>query len=788
MADIKFYCPNCSGKLGIDEKAAGLLVDCPLCGKEIQIPRASSPPPAAAPAPARPQPAAAPPSIIPGNRPSPLKVAPLTAPPKMDLSAVTQAIPTPPQLKLPVAPPADRAPVLDTVRTALQARIAQLEEAQKAAEQNTDELKRWAEKAEARARAEEEKAAAALEKVDELEKRLQGAAPLAVRVEQLLKQVAELADQRAATQRELDSQSAAKQLLAQQLAGLESAAQQARAAEAGVRGEAEGLRRQVVELRQAAEAAARQAAARQSEAEAQAQRDVEALRTQVADLQKAAEAAALAANGRQGEVEPLKKQLAELQAAATTASAQAAKQQQESARQAAAWKLEKETLEGALLEARARIEKLSAVERRVADLQARIVAAEAERERLAKAPAPERVQDPEAAGQIIAGLQESVEELKRRLGEADGRQAQGQRDLQRLKEQVAQGQQLVKQADAKANAAREENLKLVLERDQLRKELSDLKARSRDFEIRDKETQSLSDQITRLQAQIAQLRSEESQLTSVIRNVEGKVERTEPPPAAAAPAPALPIVPKARPVSAPAASRRLMILVGAGCFLFGVVAMFLVLRTPEGGAGGVSPEPVVTGDSTGMTHDEDKEAVPLGTPTLVDDVEIVVDKVEQRRVMKTDPLGVQAPSDQPYLVVSLSLQNRLTDRSTFLLHTWEQAKVMDEQQNALRPAFPGRFALDQVEGMQTQGEMAPGEKLKDVLVFELPAPTASSFTLVADPGFWKKTDRGNFIPVSRTTFRVSFSRSEIVVTDEPAPEPAPVAAPSPDADQTTPSS
>jgi len=38
MADIKFLCPECRSKLGVDAKAAGYLVNCPDWGKRIQIP------------------------------------------------------------------------------------------------------------------------------------------------------------------------------------------------------------------------------------------------------------------------------------------------------------------------------------------------------------------------------------------------------------------------------------------------------------------------------------------------------------------------------------------------------------------------------------------------------------------------------------------------------------------------------------------------------------------------------------------------------------------------------
>ena len=40
MADIRFWCPHCGKKLGVDEKGAGLTISCPDCHKSLQIPSA----------------------------------------------------------------------------------------------------------------------------------------------------------------------------------------------------------------------------------------------------------------------------------------------------------------------------------------------------------------------------------------------------------------------------------------------------------------------------------------------------------------------------------------------------------------------------------------------------------------------------------------------------------------------------------------------------------------------------------------------------------------------------
>lgn len=52
MSNIKFDCPECRGGLEVDESAAGRLVNCPQCQKQIRIPSAPPAPPVAIPVPA----------------------------------------------------------------------------------------------------------------------------------------------------------------------------------------------------------------------------------------------------------------------------------------------------------------------------------------------------------------------------------------------------------------------------------------------------------------------------------------------------------------------------------------------------------------------------------------------------------------------------------------------------------------------------------------------------------------------------------------------------------------
>jgi len=44
--DIHFNCPRCGQNLSVEERGAGMLVNCPGCKEEIEIPREAPPDPA----------------------------------------------------------------------------------------------------------------------------------------------------------------------------------------------------------------------------------------------------------------------------------------------------------------------------------------------------------------------------------------------------------------------------------------------------------------------------------------------------------------------------------------------------------------------------------------------------------------------------------------------------------------------------------------------------------------------------------------------------------------------
>jgi uncharacterized Zn finger protein len=43
--DISFHCGSCGQRMVIDERGAGLVIQCPKCGRDVSVPKAVAPKP-----------------------------------------------------------------------------------------------------------------------------------------------------------------------------------------------------------------------------------------------------------------------------------------------------------------------------------------------------------------------------------------------------------------------------------------------------------------------------------------------------------------------------------------------------------------------------------------------------------------------------------------------------------------------------------------------------------------------------------------------------------------------
>jgi hypothetical protein len=192
-----------------------------------------------------------------------------------------------------------------------------------------------------------------------------------------------------------------------------------------------------------------------------------------------------------------------------------------------------------------------------------------------------------------------------------------------------------------------------------------------------------------------------------------------------------------------------LLLLGAG-----VALMFYQRRTDAPVADALLP-------AAGIPRVHALEPVPMGSAVLVDGMSVSLQRVEIRPVQTVDSLGNERLSDEPYLALEMSLENTTSDQTIVLLHTWEQARLTDNLLNTLPPALSSRFSMEQSAETKSAVEVSPGETVSDTIAFPVPDEKAESFTLSADPGFWRKTPDDRYAPISPTAFKITFRREDL---------------------------
>lgn len=111
---MDLICPSCQKRLTIEDRFAGMVVKCPLCGGMLQAPvLVSTPAPAPPPAPIAP---VSPPGRLTGVRPPLPPPAPATQPPPALPAAPPQELPTPAQASAPPSPQTAPLDVVEVVR------------------------------------------------------------------------------------------------------------------------------------------------------------------------------------------------------------------------------------------------------------------------------------------------------------------------------------------------------------------------------------------------------------------------------------------------------------------------------------------------------------------------------------------------------------------------------------------------------------------------------------------------------------------------------------------------
>ncbi|HMP89536.1 MAG TPA: hypothetical protein PJ991_05015 [Kiritimatiellia bacterium] len=146
------------------------------------------------------------------------------------------------------------------------------------------------------------------------------------------------------------------------------------------------------------------------------------------------------------------------------------------------------------------------------------------------------------------------------------------------------------------------------------------------------------------------------------------------------------------------------------------------------------------------------------------DVSIVGYRIEPVSIVSVS--GIISTSDRPYLIVDVQIQNNHEKQDVYIFRTWRDARMADDQGRALTQAFTDMISIGEVEGMANGVDLTPGETTFDMIVFEIPEMNALSFSLSAEPVFWRRAGEESFTPFSVRPVTARFSRDEIKIKSD----------------------
>ena len=152
-----------------------------------------------------------------------------------------------------------------------------------------------------------------------------------------------------------------------------------------------------------------------------------------------------------------------------------------------------------------------------------------------------------------------------------------------------------------------------------------------------------------------------------------------------------------------------------------------------------------------------------GESVVIDEIKITVHGVRFGYIEKKSMFGDSTRrSDQQYLIADITLENTSPGRIIYLQNIWEKTKVTDDFDNIEGAKFSDSIMLESIVGFIGSAKMKPGESSRDMIIFDLPVDAAKQFTIESDPGFWKSTGEDRVRQLSDSSFKVRFTRDQIV--------------------------
>ncbi len=204
--------------------------------------------------------------------------------------------------------------------------------------------------------------------------------------------------------------------------------------------------------------------------------------------------------------------------------------------------------------------------------------------------------------------------------------------------------------------------------------------------------------------------------------------------------------------------RRFALYAGGALTLLGLAAAYIAWTSDE-------PEPTVlatpSAESLRAVLADDTIEAQLGTPALIDELEITLSAPRVGPVTLVSMLGTETESSEWYLVFDVTVVNR-SDAETILYQPWSNALITDANKRKLRPALLGQHnAMHDVKDRLVTHTLAPGETVTDRMVFPWRETEADHYTLTVDPDARRINLDERTVQLSFSSLRLDLPRTAI---------------------------
>jgi len=158
------------------------------------------------------------------------------------------------------------------------------------------------------------------------------------------------------------------------------------------------------------------------------------------------------------------------------------------------------------------------------------------------------------------------------------------------------------------------------------------------------------------------------------------------------------------------------------------------------------------------------ETVPevrFGEDIVIDGMSVQLSNPRLSPLTLVTILGESKQSEHDFFVMDVTLQN-MEKKPLFLRQLWNNTVLELDEERKIRPVFvEGKMSFEKIEGLIEGGLIEPNASVSGLLVFNKPMSSTNKINLSIDPGIWKQLPSGRYLQVSRDKFSLDFVSEQI---------------------------